>query len=98
MRFAACLLVLTLLSGCGPGLTRAMWTAPLPDPPPQANRASRIGHRVGRVVVVAGRTVATPVTVVADVAGEAVSNPEVWYFVGHVVVAAIETGLRASCR
>ena len=98
MRLPAVLLAFLLLTGCGPGLTRAMWTAPLPDTPPHANRASRIGHRVGRVVVVAGKTVATPVTVVADVAGEAVSSESIGEIALSVVGSVLEVALRAGCR
>lgn len=98
MRLSAVLLALLLLTGCGPGLTRTMWTAPLPDTPPHANRASRIGHRVGRVVVVVGKTVATPVTVVADVAGAAVASESVGEILFNVIGAVFQAALRANCR
>jgi len=98
MRFPALLLAILLVSGCGPGLTRTMWGAPLPSTPPDATRASRVGHRVGRVAVVAGKTVATPVTVIADVGGERCEPEYLLEGLVRLVFAVAEVGLRCGCR
>lgn len=98
MRLAALLLAVLLVSGCGPGLTRTMWGAPLPSTPPEATRASRVGHRVGRVAVVAGRAVATPVTVIADVGGELCKPEYLLEGLVRMVFAVAEAGLRCGCR
>ena len=62
-----------------------MWDAPLPSAPPKAGRVSRLGHQAARVAVVTGKTVATPITVVADAVGGAASAEELWNAVGHVL-------------
>ena len=49
-------------------------------------------------MVVAGKTVATPVTVVADVAGEAVSSESIGEIALSVVGSVLEVALRAGCR
>ena len=98
MRRLALLMAIILLAGCREGMTRQMWQAPLPEAPAAAGPAARAGHGAARAAVVAGRTVVTPITVLADIAGVGAVQRTTWEVAGGVVLGALECGLRMALR
>ena len=89
-RLIAGTLLLTLLSGCGPHLTRTMWRSDLPH------------HQPAKALAATGKVLVTPVTVVIDGAGAVcegmATDPELWDALAHVTFGILEGCVRVACR